>query len=192
MNTDSTNSDARARGRLVDLLHFRWNVPLLSAFDGLGGKAKFVTLERRLGISRSTLQRTLGGVIDLGLVARNPGYGHPLRPEYVLTELGRHVAPACASLEKALEHLGVTEVALNKWSLPTLDALMREPARFNRLRDALGEVTPRALALALHDLERSGLVRRTLIDERPPRAEYEPTRAGRRIARSADALAQSL
>lgn len=189
MNTDS---DARARRRLVDLLHFRWTVPLLSAFDGLGGQAKFVTLEHRLGISRSTLQRTLEGVIALGLVTRNPGYGHPLRPEYLLTERGRHVAPACASLEKALEHLEVTEVALNKWSLPMLDALMREQARFNRLRDALGKITPRALALALHDLERSGLVRRTLIDERPPRAEYEPTRAGRRIGRLADELARTL
>ena len=31
-------------------------------------------------------------LIELGLLERNPGYGHPLRPAFRLTELGRTVA----------------------------------------------------------------------------------------------------
>ena len=60
-------------------------------------KAKFVVLQKRLGISRSSLQRTLRALIDAGLVKKNPGYGHPMRPEYLLTERGAKVgAPAQA------------------------------------------------------------------------------------------------
>ena len=56
--------------------------------------ARFVALANRLGVSRDSLTRTLGALIDAGFVARNPGHGHPLRPEYILTKRGVPVGEA--------------------------------------------------------------------------------------------------
>ena len=43
----------------------------------------------RLGLSRSMLTASLTQLIEAGWLQRNPGHGHPLRPEYVLTDAGR-------------------------------------------------------------------------------------------------------
>jgi DNA-binding HxlR family transcriptional regulator len=77
-------------------------------------------------------------------------------------------------------------VALKKWSLPIL-AELDEPRRFSELRTAL-PVTARGLALALKDLEDAGLVRRTVIDDRPPQTRYEAARAAHAIVRAARRL----
>ena len=70
--------------RLAQLFHHRWAVPVLAELHRTSG-SRFVTLHRRLGIGRESLRRTLASLAEQDLVARNPGYGHPLRPEYVLT-----------------------------------------------------------------------------------------------------------
>jgi DNA-binding HxlR family transcriptional regulator len=44
-------------------------------------------------------------------------------------------------------------------------------------------VTPRALALALKDLQAAGLVERRIEDAYPPRALYVATTQGRRLQR---------
>jgi len=164
-------------------------VPTLAALDEQGGEAKLVTLQRRLGASRELLKRTLLFLIDARLVLRNPGYGHPMRPEYLLTPAGRVLAPACARLLKRLDRLGIEEIGLKKWSLPVADALATADGRFNRIRAILSGVTPRALAQALRDLQMAGLVERRLIDDSPPRTEYRLTRAGLGIAPLVRALA---
>ena len=50
---------------------------------------------------------------------RNPGYGHPLRPEYVLTPRGFRL-PACVRLVEALQRLDFEDGGLKKWSIPVL------------------------------------------------------------------------
>jgi DNA-binding HxlR family transcriptional regulator len=45
-------------------------------------------------------------------------------------------------------------------------------------------VTPRALALALRDLEAAGLVQRDVIASHPPYAVYSATSAGRAVRRA--------
>lgn len=177
---------------LIRLFHFRWTVPTLAAFDDLGGQAKFVTLLSRLEVSRSSLQRTLEALIAARLVRRNPGYGHPMRPEYLLTSPGRRVAAASAVLMARLERLGIIELALRKWSLPLAGAMANSGGRFNRLQAELGSVTPRALAQSLRDLQEAGLIERLLVDESPPRADYRLTDEGRRVAGLASALARAV
>ena len=176
---------------LIRLLHFRWTVPALAAFAECRGQAKFVTLQRKLGVGRSSLQRTLASLIEAGLVRRNEGYGHPMRPEYLLTDSGRRVAAASAGLMAQLQRLGIQDLALRKWSLPVVHVVERAGGRFNRLRYLLGEITPRALAQALADLQAAGLVERELVDGRPPRAEYRLTDDGRRVTELAIALGVS-
>jgi DNA-binding HxlR family transcriptional regulator len=142
--------------------------------------ARFVVLVNRLGVGRASLERTLAALVELGLVRRNPGYGHPLRPEYLLTPQGEEAASRCARLLAAVD--GKADVLLRKWSLPVLVAL-RGNRRFSGLRDALPAITARALALALKDLERAGLVTRRVEETYPPSTLYAATPEARRLQR---------
>jgi DNA-binding HxlR family transcriptional regulator len=166
---------------LVELFHLRWATPILVELHrGRGGR--FVTLAHGLGLSRESLRRTLRALLERGLVARNPGYGHPLRPEYVLTAEGARLAPACGELLDALRSAGLEEVGLKKWSMPVLRALDQGAERFSELRAMLPGITPRALALALKDLEAADLVERRVTTDYPPATVYGPTTRARKLA----------
>jgi DNA-binding HxlR family transcriptional regulator len=162
---------------LIALCHHRWSTPVLAALGQTRG-TRFVVLANRLGVGRTSLRRTLDALVELGLVRRNPGYGHPLRPEYLLTPEGEEAAARCERLLAAVN--GKRDIVLRKWSLPVLLALGRQ-ARFSELRDALPGVTARALALALKDLERAGLVDRRVEETYPPTAVYAPTAEAARL-----------
>ena len=166
---------------LVALFHNRWSVPILAELHRQRG-SRFVTLSRILGLSRESLRRTLNALMASGLVGRNPGYGHPLRPEYVLTSSGERIARACGPLVEQLRRSDLQEIGLKKWSMPVVYALGEGPRRFSELREALEGVSPRALALALKDLEAAGLVDRRVTDDYPPATVYRLTRAGRPLA----------
>jgi DNA-binding HxlR family transcriptional regulator len=144
------------------------------------GGVRFVELQRKLGVGSESLRRALDGLIAGRHVARNPGYGHPLRPEYVLTPDGEPVAKRCERLLRALGD--ATDVGLKKWSMPVL-ATLAHPMRFSELREALPGVTPRALAMALKDLQASGFVERQVFDGYPPTTVYRATRPGRALRR---------
>lgn len=166
------SNDARPGERLAQLFHHRWAVPVLAELHRWSG-CRFVVLHKRLGIGRESLRRTLASLAEQDLVVRNPGYGHPLRPEYVLTPQGEAVAPACAELVQALDALGLSSIGLNKWSMPVVAALdATGSSRFAQLRESLPPVSPRALALALKALADAGLVERNVVDSFPPTAVY--------------------
>ena len=169
---------------LSNLSHHRWSLPVVAEIARTRG-SRTATLTGRLGVSGESLRRTLAALIDAGLVRRNPGYGHPLRPEYVLTRRGREIAPACRTIVEALR--GREEVGLKKWSLPVL-AQLDAPRRFSELHARLPGATPRALALALKELQAAGLVERRVTESYPPAVVYTATRASRRIVRAAAAF----
>jgi DNA-binding HxlR family transcriptional regulator len=168
-------------GRLLGLVHHRWTIPLLSELHQRSGD-RFAALANRLGISRDTLSKTLQDMIKAGWARRNPGYGHPLRPEYILTTKGQAIAPACIELLKSLTKRGVDDLALRKWSLPVVAAIADGHTRFAELKSVLPGVTPRALALALKDVEECGFVARTVVDEFPPTTRYKLTSSGRKMS----------
>jgi DNA-binding HxlR family transcriptional regulator len=60
--------------------------------------------------------------------------------------------------------------------------------RFNELRHAIGGISQRMLTLTLRNLERDGLVTRTVYPEIPPRVEYALTDLGRTLTDPLDAL----
>src|SRR5215213_8474587 len=103
---------------LIAIFHHRWAAPLLAELLRQKG-SRFAALAGTLGVGRESLRRTLDSLLEQGLVARNPGYGHPLRPEYVLTTRGEDAARRCTKLLAA----GDGDVLLRKWSLPILTAL---------------------------------------------------------------------
>jgi DNA-binding HxlR family transcriptional regulator len=159
------------------LTHHRWALPVLAEIDRTQG-SRFVTLSRKLDIASDSLRRTLAALEVDGLVERNPGHGHPLRPEYLLTERGVIAARVAASVLASLP--GDQDIVLKKWSLPVL-ARLQEPQRFSELRTALPGATARALTLALKDLQAAGLVRRRVSHGYPPAVAYEATRRGARV-----------
>jgi DNA-binding HxlR family transcriptional regulator len=163
--------------QLIELFHHRWAPPALALLAEREG-VRFAELQGKLGVGRESLRRAVDGLLALGFACRNPGYGHPLRPEYLVTAEGRRAGDVCARVLAAAR--GEDDLLLKKWSVPTL-AQLDEPRRFSELRAALPGVTARALALALKELEERGLVEREVLGTRPPSTVYRPTAAGRRV-----------
>ena len=169
---------------LARLVHFRWAVPVLAELHrGQGGR--FVNLSHTLGVSRESLRRTLAFLTETGLIQRNPGKGHPLRPEYLLSD--PQLGADAAELTDLLDDLGVTDVGLKKWSLPTLTLLVGE-RRFSEIRRALRDVTPRALTLTLKELESADLISRTVTTDYPPATVYRATTPGLQLAHAAQQM----
>jgi DNA-binding HxlR family transcriptional regulator len=178
LNTTTTDTDRLER--LSALVHHRWALPILAELYRDDG-CKFVTLVNRLGISRDSLSRTLEHLQTLGLAVKNPGYGHPLRPEYVLTPSGQLIGSDALKLMNQLRDLGISEVALKKWSLPVTLAVHMGFERFSALLEVFSNLTSRALTISLRDLETNGLIQRQV------GSVYALTPNGTRIA---DALMQ--
>jgi DNA-binding HxlR family transcriptional regulator len=76
------------------------------------------------------------------------------------------------SVEATLDVIG------GKWKGVVLYHLCKKKHRYNELRRLLPDVTQRMLTLQLRDLERDGVVLRTVYPEAPPRVEYELTEFG--------------
>jgi DNA-binding HxlR family transcriptional regulator len=165
---------------LIELVHHRWNIPVIAELCRLSG-AKYVTLVNSLGVSRASLSASLNDLIDQGLVRRNPGHGHPMRPEYLLTEDGLAIGEHCLSLAQLVRRRKETDLAFRKWTLPLVAAIGDDVRRFHEVRDVLLGATPRAITIGLKSiLERRWAVR-TLIDDYPPAAGYELMPKGQRI-----------
>ncbi len=77
----------------------------------------------------------------------------------------------------------------DKWSLVVIRTLDAGPQRFTALRHAIPSISQRMLTLTLRQLERDGLVSRTVFGEVPPRVEYRLTELGATIVPPVVALA---
>jgi DNA-binding HxlR family transcriptional regulator len=166
--------------RLTALFRRRWACQVIAELHRTEG-AKFVTLVSQLGSSPGAMRQTLDELLDLGWIRRNPGYGHPLRPEYLLTKSGERVAPACARLDDTFESLAVREVAVRKWSMPVLYVVGEGPTRFVEVTRALPGVTDRAVSLSLKGLSSVTMIERRLVTGPPPGCLYAATPRGEEI-----------
>jgi DNA-binding HxlR family transcriptional regulator len=77
----------------------------------------------------------------------------------------------------------------NKWTLLIVATLDRSTVRFTELQQQIPGISQRMLTLTLRNLERDGLVSRTVHAEVPPRVEYALTETGRSLLAPALALA---
>lgn len=181
-NTERVHSNhyTRLLSHLAALFHRRWAVPMLAELYNDRG-AKAITLANRLGVSRESLLATLDELIEHGWIACNPGYGHPMRPEYLLTRRGEKLGPTCVRLMAVLRNMGIQRIALRKWSMPITLALAGGVEHFGELKCILPGITSRALALGLKELQRTGLIERRIVDQYPPTTAYRLTRRGRRL-----------
>jgi DNA-binding HxlR family transcriptional regulator len=77
----------------------------------------------------------------------------------------------------------------DKWIVQILEELQRGPRRFTELERAIGGVSRRVLTLALRNLERNGLITRTVHAEVPPRVVYARTALTDDLSEPLEALA---
>jgi DNA-binding HxlR family transcriptional regulator len=75
-----------------------------------------------------------------------------------------------------------------RWTVSIICASHDGAVRFNEFIQTLGTIPPATLALRLSDLERAGVLERTVIDARPPRVEYRLTDRGRKLRALVNAL----
>lgn len=75
-----------------------------------------------------------------------------------------------------------------KWSALILRDLMDGPRRFNELRRSIGHISQKVLTSNLRQMEKHGLLTRTVYAEVPPRAEYELTELGASLKPVLDTL----
>jgi DNA-binding HxlR family transcriptional regulator len=84
-------------------------------------------------------------------------------------------SPVCQTISGLLQRIG------DKWSVLVVETLGQGSMRFNELRRAIPSVSQRMLTLTLRNLERDGLVDRTVTPSIPPRVDYELTELGRSL-----------
>lgn len=165
------------------LMGSRWFAPLLALASREEG-VRAAALAARLGISRSMLSATLRQLLGKGWLMRNPGHGHPLRPEYVLTGAGRPVGAWCERVMEERRRLGLEADRLGRWALPLVARLDRRWGRFSWLETQLSPISPRSLSLGLKQLLDTGLADRRLEHSFPPMPLYGLTGRGQRLARA--------
>jgi DNA-binding HxlR family transcriptional regulator len=92
-------------------------------------------------------------------------------------------SPVCRTISTLLSRIG------DKWTVLVVQTLGNGPRRFNELRREIPSVSQRMLTLTLRNLERDGLVSRTVTPTIPPRVDYELTELGRSLQKPICGLA---
>ena len=91
--------------------------------------------------------------------------------------------PVCRTISTLLSRIG------DKWTVLVVSTLGEGPRRFNELRREIPSVSQRMLTLTLRNLERDGLVSRTVTPSIPPRVDYELTELGHSLLQPIKGLA---
>ena len=83
--------------------------------------------------------------------------------------------PQCQAVNDILARVG------DKWTVRVVMCLADGPCRFNELRRIIPAISQRMLTRTLRNLERDGLVDRTVTPSVPPRVDYALTALGRSL-----------
>jgi DNA-binding HxlR family transcriptional regulator len=95
-----------------------------------------------------------------------------------------HRPEACPAVREVLNRVG------DKWSVQIIALLGDGAMRFSELRRQIEGISQRMLTLTLRNLERDGLISRTVFAEIPPRVEYELTKLGKTLLEPIQGLAE--
>jgi DNA-binding HxlR family transcriptional regulator len=90
----------------------------------------------------------------------------------------------CGAVSDTLARIG------DKWTVLVVELLTGSAMRFNEIRHTIGNISQRMLTLTLRELERDGLVTRTVFPTIPPRVEYQLTKLGRTLREPLIAVAE--
>ncbi|WP_291729911.1 winged helix-turn-helix transcriptional regulator [Leisingera sp. F5] len=174
---------------LVNITARAWALPVLAHLhEGVPGRQ--AALLQAAGAGRTALGQSLDHLIRIGLVERNPGHGHPLRPEFRLTPAGQRAAETASRLHRAAG-AGGQDLLRRAWTVPVL-ASLQSPQYFNDISRSLLTITDRALSQSLKSMEQRSWIERSIsAAARPPRALYRAVNTGGLLSRIAGAAVTS-
>ncbi len=105
-------------------------------------------------------------------------------PEQVVPGIGEVSEESCTTVREVLARVG------DKWSVLVIALLSRGPLRFSEVYRAVEGISHRMLTLTLRQLERDGLVTRTVFPTVPPRVDYELSALGMTLIEPVMALVE--
>jgi len=88
----------------------------------------------------------------------------------------------CLKVSEILARIG------NKWTVLIIMMLRERTHRFNELKRGIDGISQRMLTLTLRNMERDGLIGRTVTPSIPPRVDYALTPLGHSLAEPVQAL----
>ncbi len=145
---------------LVKLTSRAWSLNILALLHA-GVPGRQAPLLSATSASRTAFAASLTHLADLCLIEKNPGHGHPLRPEFRLTPTGVRAAEIASRIITATRDKDETRLIRKNWTVPVL-ALTDTPHRFSAIKSGLTIITDRALSSALHQLEEQDWIRRDI------------------------------
>jgi len=161
---------------IVNITSKAWALPILAQLHA-GIAARQAPLLAATGAGRTALRQSMDHLIALRLLERNPGYGHPLRPEFRMTPMGQTVAEVASDILDALDK-EERRLLRRSWTLPVLITL-RKPQQFVGIKRNLVIISDRALSQSLQQMEeREWIDRRVDETARPPRPIYTAINRG--------------
>ena len=165
---------------LVKLASKAWSLKILALMD-VGVPGRQASLIAETNASRPSFAASLEHLIQMGMVERNPGHGHPLRPEFRLTKAGVVAAGMASRVLDNVPDSDGFDLMRRNWTAPIL-AVTSAPQRFSVIKQNLGTITDRALSKSLHALEERDWLRRQIdLSDRNPFPTYHAVNAGLEI-----------
>ena len=165
---------------LVNISSKAWSLKILALLHA-GVVGRQAPLLKACHASRSSFVASLNHLVELGLLERNPGHGHPLRPEFKLTRKGAIAAAMAYRIMNTLPDDAAFSAIRRSWIVPIL-AVTETPQRFSKIKSGLIGITDRALSQSLFFLEEYQWIKREIdLSERAPRPLYHAINDGQKI-----------
>ncbi|WP_109313091.1 winged helix-turn-helix transcriptional regulator [Ruegeria sp. AU67] len=173
---------------LVKLTSRAWSLNILALMhEGMPGRQAPLLAATSAG--RTAFAQSLDHLIQLGFLERNPGHGHPLRPEFQLTQTGETAAEIASRIVNAVPDDADFALLRRSWTAPIL-ALTDRPQRFSTLKSGLITISDRALSTSLHRLEEQEWIQRDIdATHRLPFPTYRAVNQGIAVNRAISLVA---
>ena len=168
---------------LVKLTSRAWSLDILALMQS-GTPGRQAALVTASGAGRTALVQSLEHLIDIGLLERNPGHGHPLRPEYRLTPAGIEAAIMAQRIKNTDTDTTGLKLLRRAWTVPVL-AVSSAPVHFSDIKSELISISDRALSQSLKQLMAQRWIQRSVdADVIPSRPLYNAVATGAQVSRA--------
>ncbi|WP_414986672.1 winged helix-turn-helix transcriptional regulator [Acidovorax sp.] len=117
-------------------------------------------------------------------VAVTASTGDPSRPAFRRVQQAPWTVDPQCPVRDVLDRIG------DKWSTLILVTLANGPHRFSAVQRAIPDISKRMLTQTFRDLERDGLIARTVFPTKPPSVEYGLTPLGETLLEPLTVLVQ--